>query len=146
MIYSLYYCRFISNFYLFFFPFLSFAGRPARTATATLIVDVKDINDNAPYFRDLYRPVVPENVDPPITVIELFADDRDTPPPTKPWFKFQLDDNAPSVIKDSFRVVFNRGKHLMVFFFKFLVCNRFFSFESASTPCRQIENQICDHF
>lgn len=51
-----------------------------------------------------------ENVDPPIKVIEIFADDPDLPPPTKPWFKFQLDDKAPSVIKDSFKVVFNKGK------------------------------------
>lgn len=95
-------------------PFIYFlSGRPARTATATLLVDVKDINDNAPSFRDFYRPVVMENVDPPIKVIELFAEDPDVPPPTKPWFKFQLDPNAPSVIKESFRVVFNRGKLLL---------------------------------
>ena len=93
-----------------FFGFIFILGRPARTATATLLVDVKDINDNAPSFRDFYRPVVMENVDPPIKVIELFAEDPDVPPPTKPWFKFQLDPNAPSVIKESFRVVFNRGR------------------------------------
>lgn len=95
------------------FPLFFPSGRPARTATATLLVDVKDINDNAPSFRDFYRPVVMENVDPPIKVIELFAEDPDVPPPTKPWFKFQLDPNAPSVIKESFRVVFNRGKLLL---------------------------------
>lgn len=99
------------------FPIITFlSGRPARTATATLLVDVKDINDNAPSFRDFYRPVVMENVDPPIKVIELFAEDPDVPPPTKPWFKFQLDPNAPSVIKESFRVVFNRGKIFIILY------------------------------
>ncbi|GFY53891.1 neural-cadherin [Trichonephila inaurata madagascariensis] len=83
-------------------------GIPTRTATATLIVDVIDVNDNPPHFREDYRPVVMENTDPPLKVIELFADDPDLAPEKKPWFKFQLDPNAENTIKNSFRVVFNK--------------------------------------
>lgn len=83
-------------------------GIPPRTATATLIVDVLDINDNAPHFREEYRPVVMENTPPPLQVVEIFADDPDEQPPTRPLFKFQLDERADLRIKQSFRVVFNR--------------------------------------
>lgn len=88
-----------------------FVGTPTRTASATLHVDVLDINDNPPHFREDYRPVVPENTDPPLKVIEIFADDPDLPPLVKPWFKFQLDVNADAVIKQSFKVDFNKGKY-----------------------------------
>ncbi|XP_015922304.1 neural-cadherin-like isoform X1 [Parasteatoda tepidariorum] len=83
-------------------------GTPTRTATATLIVDVIDVNDNPPHFREDYRPVVMENVEPPVKVIEIFADDPDLAPNTKPWFKFRLDTDADDTIKNSFRVVFNK--------------------------------------
>ncbi|KFM57364.1 Neural-cadherin, partial [Stegodyphus mimosarum] len=83
-------------------------GIPPRTATATLLVDVLDVNDNAPRFREDYRPIVPENTKPELKVIEIFAEDPDLPPSNKPWFRFRLADNADSIIQSSFKVVFNK--------------------------------------
>lgn len=79
-------------------------GTPQRTATASLVVVVKDVNDNAPHFAEDYRPVVREHT-PPRKIIELRAVDRDeslrghgAP------FQFRLDPSASNEIRSSFKV------------------------------------------
>lgn len=85
-------------------------GIPPRTATASLVVIVKDVNDNAPEFAENYRPIVPEN-SPPRKIIELRAMDRDdalrgngSP------FQFRLDPAADDSIRSSFKVEQNQSE------------------------------------
>ncbi len=85
-------------------------GVPPKTATASLIVIVKDVNDNAPEFAQNYRPIVPEN-QPPRKVIELRAMDRDDKiRGNGPPFQFRLDPAASDVIRTSFKVEQNHSK------------------------------------
>ncbi|KAG8275345.1 beta-catenin binding [Homalodisca vitripennis] len=51
-------------------------GDPPRTTTATLTVNVLDVNDNAPRLLVEYRPILLENTA-PRTLLELFAQDMD---------------------------------------------------------------------
>ncbi|KAG8262824.1 hypothetical protein J6590_045019 [Homalodisca vitripennis] len=51
-------------------------GDPLRTVTATLTVNVLDVNDNAPRLLVEYRPILLENTA-PRTLLELFAQDMD---------------------------------------------------------------------
>jgi hypothetical protein len=79
-------------------------GVPPRTATASLTVIVKDINDNAPEFAQTYRPIVPENA-PPRKIIEIQAIDKDdTLRGNGAPFHFRLDPSASDIIKSSFKV------------------------------------------
>ena len=58
------------------------------TGTGTLTVSVLDINDNYPIFADdNYAPVIQENVDPPLPIIEVSARDLDGPN-NGPLFRF----------------------------------------------------------
>ena len=79
-------------------------GIPAKTATATVIIEVKDINDNAPKFLKHYHPVIPEN-HPPGRVVNVLAQDNDDPAMKNgPPFHFRLDPSAPKTVKNSFKV------------------------------------------
>ena len=63
-------------------------GSPPQTGTGTLIVTLKDINDNFPVFAKDYRPVVYENEEAFKTVIQISAMDPDTAtngPPFEFW-------------------------------------------------------------
>lgn len=84
-------------------------GYPPQTGTATVFVNVEDVNDNAPTFAEHYKPVVPEN-DSPQYVVTLHATDLDDPLKGngRP-FKFMLDPKTNSTIKSSFKVVQEKG-------------------------------------
>ena len=63
-------------------------GTPAQTGTGTLIVTLKDINDNFPVFAEDYHPVVYENEEAFKTVAQISAMDPDTAtngPPFEFW-------------------------------------------------------------
>lgn len=86
-------------------------GIPPRTATASLIVIVKDVNDNAPEFAQNYRPIVPEN-QPPRKIIELRAMDRDDAlRGNGAPFQFRLDPAADDVIRTKFKVEQNQSEY-----------------------------------
>lgn len=97
-------------------------GIPPRTATASLIVIVKDVNDNAPEFAQNYRPIVPENV-PPRKIIELRAMDRDDAiRGNGPPFQFRLDPAADDVIRTKFKVEQNQSElHVIMYTLNHLV-------------------------
>ena len=83
------------------------------TSTATLIVNVLDVNDNAPQFKYDYRPVVPENEPPELFVIEVEAyDPDDYAAGNGPPFMFALAKTASQKIKDSFKLDFIAGELL----------------------------------
>lgn len=85
-------------------------GYPPRTATASLIVIVKDVNDNAPEFSENYRPIVPEN-SPPRKIVELRASDRDDAlRGNGAPFQFRLDPAADDIIRSSFKVEQNQSE------------------------------------
>lgn len=85
-------------------------GQTPRTATATLTVIVKDVNDNAPEFLIDYRPVLPENVS-PRKIVEIRAKDADDRMKgnTGP-FQFRMDPMASDVIRSSFKVEQDKRK------------------------------------
>ena len=63
-------------------------GTPAQTGTGTLIVTLKDVNDNFPMFAEDFRPVVYENEEAFKTIVQISAVDRDTAangPPFEFW-------------------------------------------------------------
>jgi len=85
-------------------------GNPPRTATATLTVVVKDVNDNAPVFKEDYRPVVLEN-NSPTRIIEIAAKDADDRARSNGGpFTFRLAQNASNEIKSSFQLDYDRSK------------------------------------
>jgi hypothetical protein len=85
-------------------------GTPPRTATASLVVIVKDVNDNAPEFAENYRPIVPEN-SPPRKVVEIRAMDRDDAlRGNGAPFQFRLDPSADDTIRSSFKVEQNQSE------------------------------------
>ncbi|KAK8392665.1 hypothetical protein O3P69_014833 [Scylla paramamosain] len=83
-------------------------GTPPRTATATLLVNVTDVNDNPPYLSEPRQVRVPENVG-PREVARVHLSDLDVwgqghgPP-----FSLHLDPRAPSDVKEAVVVSFNR--------------------------------------
>uniref|UniRef100_T1GFD7 Cadherin domain-containing protein n=1 Tax=Megaselia scalaris TaxID=36166 RepID=T1GFD7_MEGSC len=79
-------------------------GLPPKTSTATLTINVQDINDNAPTFMQEYRPVLPEHV-PPRKILDILAVDKDERPKGNAGpFTFKLDPNADGVIRTGFRI------------------------------------------
>ncbi|XP_047118486.1 neural-cadherin-like [Schistocerca piceifrons] len=79
-------------------------GMPAKTSSATLMVIVQDVNDNAPRLIEDYQPVILEHI-PPTKVAEIFAtDDDDKLKSNGPPFSFRIDPNASSIIHASFKV------------------------------------------
>lgn len=84
-------------------------GAPPKTSTATLTVNVLDVNDNAPVFKEDYRPVVPENEPPSFLVVEVEAyDPDDYSAGNGPPFHFALANSASSVIKQSFKFEYKK--------------------------------------
>lgn len=79
-------------------------GVPSKSATAHLIVIVKDVNDNAPTFLEDYRPILPEHV-PSQMVAEIRAKDEDDHSMKNgPPYKFYMDPSADETILASFKV------------------------------------------
>lgn len=84
-------------------------GVPARTGTATLTVNVRDVNDNAPKLRDDDPVIVFENRH-PHKIAEVFAVDiDDTSKGNGPPFYFRMDPTAPDAIVASFYVEYSRS-------------------------------------
>lgn len=55
------------------------SGNPQLSGTASVIVAIEDINDNAPFFeQNHYIVEVSEEVDPPLDIFQIKASDRDT--------------------------------------------------------------------
>lgn len=85
-------------------------GNPPKTATASLTIIVKDVNDNAPVFAEDYRPIVPEN-SPPRKIIEILAIDKDDAlRGNGAPFQFRLDPAADDIIRSSFKVEQNQSE------------------------------------
>lgn len=85
-------------------------GVPPKTATASMTVNVRDVNDNAPRLAQDYRPIVMEN-DPPKKIAEIYAvDDDDRLRGNGPPFQFRLDPSADDMIRSSFRVEQDQSK------------------------------------
>ncbi|XP_032583512.1 putative neural-cadherin 2 isoform X2 [Drosophila sechellia] len=83
-------------------------GSPARTATATLTVIVKDVNDNAPTFAQAYKPTLPENVSGK-KILEVAAKDPDDRLRGNGGpFTFRLDPLASDEIRAGFKVEYDR--------------------------------------
>ncbi|XP_059140331.1 neural-cadherin-like isoform X2 [Physella acuta] len=82
-------------------------GDPRQTGTATLQVNVLDVNDNFPIFKEDYHPVVPENMEltSPLLVLEVFALDKDTPV-NGPPFGFALPQNCQVIACNLFSLEF----------------------------------------
>ncbi|XP_076257873.1 neural-cadherin-like [Rhynchophorus ferrugineus] len=79
-------------------------GAPARTSTGTLVVNVKDVNDNAPRFLENYNPIVMEHMG-PTKIAEVSAvDDDDSNVGNGAPFEFWLDPEADEKIRHSFMV------------------------------------------
>ncbi|RWS24798.1 Pt1-cadherin-like protein, partial [Leptotrombidium deliense] len=77
---------------------------PPKTATATLTIVVKDVNDNAPRFLMDYRPVIYEHIEPAKITEILATDDDDRSKGNGPPFYLKMDTNAPEEIKMFFQV------------------------------------------
>ncbi|XP_034471954.1 putative neural-cadherin 2 [Drosophila innubila] len=83
-------------------------GNPSRTATATLTVVVKDVNDNAPTLAEDYRPTLPENVS-ARKIVEVAAKDVDDRQRGNGGpFSFRLDPLASDEIRVGFKVEYDR--------------------------------------
>ncbi len=55
------------------------AGEPALTATTTIYVNVKDVNDNPPEIeKSLYEITVDEDVDVGTSILKLRVTDKDS--------------------------------------------------------------------
>lgn len=67
-------------------------GVVPQFTTIDVFVQVEDINDNAPLTSEpLYRPSVPENSPPDVSVIQIQAQDPDTSPSTSVhWLSYQI--------------------------------------------------------
>ncbi|XP_054634742.1 protocadherin-23 [Dunckerocampus dactyliophorus] len=62
-------------------------GRPARSSTQTLTVDVVDVNDRPPVFsRDVYAASVSENREPGEAVVRVSATDEDSEDNAVVWY------------------------------------------------------------
>ncbi|KAH9500892.1 hypothetical protein Btru_069141, partial [Bulinus truncatus] len=82
-------------------------GEIPLSSTATLSVMLTDINDNAPSFKENYRPQLEENVNyVNQKVIEIYALDPDTPE-NGPPFGFKLPENCNSQACQYFTLTFN---------------------------------------
>jgi hypothetical protein len=86
------------------------SGDPAQTGTATLTVNVLDVNDNYPTFKEDYRPVISE-ADPPTsrTVQLILAKDPDGPPYSDP-FGFKMECPATNTDCTHFQFTFNESQ------------------------------------
>jgi hypothetical protein len=103
-------------------------GTPPRTATASLVVTVKDVNDNAPEFAEDYRPVIREHM-PSRKILEVRAIDKDeTLRGNGAPFQFRLDPTADNTIRSSFKVEqdhseYNKFSFYFISIFKVILLN-----------------------
>ncbi|KPM04401.1 Cadherin-like protein 1 [Sarcoptes scabiei] len=82
---------------------------PELTSTATLVINVDDVNDNAPFLLNTTLPPVIENSF-PTKIGELFAIDLDDySKGNGPPFTFAIDANADKDILDRFRLEINHS-------------------------------------
>ncbi|XP_066290641.1 neural-cadherin-like [Branchiostoma lanceolatum] len=70
-------------------------GPPSLVGNATFVVNLLDINDNGPVFKEDYRPAIPENTAGPLHVQLIEAVDYDSDPPNGRPFVYAVPDPNP---------------------------------------------------
>lgn len=85
-------------------------GTPARTATATLLLSVLDVNDNPPHVTGPSVLQVPENSWPRHVANVTLGDTDDWTLGHGPPFSVALDISTPASIRGDFTVDFDSGK------------------------------------
>ncbi|XP_071548441.1 LOW QUALITY PROTEIN: putative neural-cadherin 2 [Panulirus ornatus] len=83
-------------------------GAPPRTATATLMVNVTDVNDNPPFLSEPRRVQVVENAEPQVVARVKLGDPDDWRQGHGPPFTIALDPHAPSHIMTAINLQFDR--------------------------------------
>ncbi|XP_069183734.1 putative neural-cadherin 2 isoform X2 [Procambarus clarkii] len=83
-------------------------GVPPRTATATLMVNVTDVNDNPPFLSEPQEVQVEENAEPQVVARVRLGDPDDWRQGHGPPFTIALDPHAPAYILDAVEVHFDR--------------------------------------
>ncbi|XP_040574168.2 LOW QUALITY PROTEIN: cadherin-related tumor suppressor-like [Lepeophtheirus salmonis] len=63
-------------------------GTPALSSTATILLTVEDVNDNAPKFSRLYSVNLTENIRPGTVILTVETDDKDSPPNSNVSYSF----------------------------------------------------------
>ncbi|OTF80985.1 Cadherin-like protein [Euroglyphus maynei] len=75
------------------------------SSMATLVINVDDYNDNAPFIINTTLPSISENIHPPIRLGNIYAFDRDDyMKGNGPPFTFRIDPNASKIIREKFRL------------------------------------------
>lgn len=85
-------------------------GTPARTATATLLLPVQDVNDNPPHVAGPSALHVPENSWPRHVANVTLGDADDWTLGHGPPFSVVLDTSTPDSIREDFAVDFDSSK------------------------------------
>lgn len=85
-------------------------GEPPRTATATLLLNVADVNDNPPHVKGPPFQLVPENSSPRHVADVKLSDADDWSQGHGPPFTIALDPHAPEEVKRDFSVTFDASK------------------------------------
>ncbi|XP_042227979.1 putative neural-cadherin 2 isoform X2 [Homarus americanus] len=83
-------------------------GVPPRTATATLTVNVTDVNDNPPFLAEPREVQVVENADPQVVAEIRLGDLDDWRQGHGPPFTIALDPRAPPHIRTAIKVKFDK--------------------------------------
>ncbi|XP_045113360.1 putative neural-cadherin 2 isoform X2 [Portunus trituberculatus] len=83
-------------------------GTPRRTATATLMLNVTDINDNPPYLKDPWEVQVQENSAPQVVAVARLGDPDDWRQGHGPPFSIHLDPLAPPHTQTTLKVDLNK--------------------------------------
>ncbi|XP_045129934.1 putative neural-cadherin 2 isoform X2 [Portunus trituberculatus] len=83
-------------------------GAPPRTATATLSIDVTDVNDNPPFLSEPREVQVTENSQAQLVARVKLGDPDDWRQGHGPPFTISLDPRAPPHVTDSVRVTLDR--------------------------------------
>nr|XP_053635865.1 putative neural-cadherin 2 isoform X3 [Cherax quadricarinatus] len=83
-------------------------GVPPRTATATLMVNVTDVNDNPPFLSAPQEVQVEENAPPQLLARVKLGDPDDWRQGHGPPFSIALDPHAPAHVSDAVDVQFDR--------------------------------------
>ncbi|XP_071534605.1 putative neural-cadherin 2 isoform X2 [Panulirus ornatus] len=83
-------------------------GLPPRTATATLTVNVTDVNDNPPFLSEPRQVQVVENSSPQVVAEVKLGDPDDWRQGHGPPFTIKLDPRAPPHIKAAIQVKFDK--------------------------------------
>jgi hypothetical protein len=84
-------------------------GSPRRSSTLLVVIDVADVNDNAPSFdRDVYHVTVPEDAEIGRTLIRVAARDPDLGDAGRVRYQLQSGRSSPSA--SPFRVDPDTGR------------------------------------